>query len=572
MNRMVTMLLISALFISTCSEKKMKSATDQYFTNPILAGFYPDPSICRVGDDFYLVTSTFAYFPGIPVFHSRDLVNWKLIGHVLDRAEQLDLEGLGLSRGIFAPAIAYHDGLFYLTCTLVDGGGNFVVTAEDPAGPWSKPAWQPEVDGIDPSLFFEKDGQAYFVYNSVAPDNAPLYDGHRTIRLFYFDKERLRVTGDNMILVNGGTDISKKPIWIEAPHIFKKDEYYYLICAEGGTSWQHSEVVFRSEKVTGPYIPYEKNPILTQRHLDPNRPNPVTCTGHADLVEIPTGDWWAVFLGCRPYLPEYEGFFNTGRETFLAPVKWIDGWPVINPDFEEVQYSYPLPLPERTKKAQVPYSGNFTLRDDFDSARLDPHWAFLRTPHEKWYDLADRPGFVKIRLLPETCSGKSNPAFIGRRQQHLKAFAATALDFQPQTENEKAGLLAFQNETYFYFLCKSVEDGAPVVQLFQSNDQKESRQPMTLLASQKIDAKSAGTLLRLRIVADGADYSFYYGFKPGKWQLLIDNVDGRFLSTRIAGGFVGSMFALYATSLGETTDQSAWFDWYEYRGDDDIYK
>lgn len=554
---MITITLIVASFISTGAFSADQKA---FYYNPILAGFYPDPSICRVGDDYYLVNSTFAYFPGIPVFHSRDLVNWKLIGHVMDRAEQMNLEGLGVSEGIFAPAIRFHDGLFYITCTLVGAGGNYVVTAQNPAGPWSNPVWLPQIDGIDPSLFFDQDGKAYIVYNSVAPNNRPLYEGHRTIRMYQFDYEKLKVISPEIILVNGGTDISKKPIWIEGPHIFRKDNFYYLICAEGGTSWEHSEVVFRSEQVTGPYVPYAKNPILTQRHLDPNRPHPITCTGHADLVMTPAGDWWAVFLGCRPYLPEYEGYFNTGRETFLAPVKWIDGWPVIDPDHAEIQYSYPLPIKlEKPIKADIPYSGNFRIKDDFDSEKLDLNWVFLRTPHTKWYSLSDRRGSLAIQLRPETCSGKSNPSFIGRRQQHLRGSASTAMDFVPVSEFEKAGLLVFQNEKHYYFLGKSIEKGEPVVQLYKTD---------TLLASHKI---GEGRNIRLKVVADGAEYSFYYATKQEEWILLKDKVDARFLSTRVAGGFVGCMYAMYATSSGKASSNVAYFDWFEYVGDDEIY-
>jgi len=553
----IIMTLIVASFISADAFSADQKA---FYYNPILAGFYPDPSICRVGDDYYLVNSTFAYFPGIPVFHSRDLVNWKLIGHVMDRVEQMNLEGLGVSEGIFAPAIRFHDGLFYITCTLVGAGGNYVVTAQNPAGPWSNPVWLPQIDGIDPSLFFDQDGKAYIVYNSVAPNNRPLYEGHRTIRMYQFDYEKLKVISPEIILVNGGTDISKKPIWIEGPHIFRKDNFYYLICAEGGTSWEHSEVVFRSEQVTGPYVPYAKNPILTQRHLDPNRPHPITCTGHADLVMTPAGDWWAVFLGCRPYLPEYEGYFNTGRETFMAPVKWIDGWPVIDPDHAEIQYSYPLPIIlEKPIKADIPYSGNFRIRDDFDSETLDLYWVFLRTPHTKWYSLSDRRGSLAIQLRPETCSGKSNPSFIGRRQQHLCGSVSTAMDFVPVSEFEKAGLLVFQNEKHYYFLGKSIEKGEPVVQLYKTD---------TLLASHKI---GEGRNIRLKVVADGAEYSFYYATKQEEWILLKDKVDARFLSTRVAGGFVGCMYAMYAISSGEASSNVAYFDWFEYVGDDEIY-
>ena len=226
---------------------------EKKFSNPILAGFYPDPSICRVEKDYYLITSTFAYFPGIPVFHSKDLVNWELIGHVLDRAEQMDTEGFGLSRGIFAPAISCQDGIFYVTCTLVDGGGNFIVTSKKPEGPYSNPVWLPEINGIDPSLYFNDDGKTYILFNSDAPENKPLYDGHRTIRMVEFDLQNLKVTGEEKILINGGTDISKKPIWIEGPYIYKRFGYYYLMAAEGGTAEDHSEVIFRSRHIEGPY-------------------------------------------------------------------------------------------------------------------------------------------------------------------------------------------------------------------------------------------------------------------------------------------------------------------------------
>ena len=362
------------------------------FTNPILAGFYPDPSICRVGGDYYLANSTFSYFPGITVFQSKDLVNWKLIGYVLDRPEQLNLEGQGVSRGIYAPAIRYHNGTYYVTCTLVDIGGNFIVTSKSASGPWSNPAWIPQINGIDPSLFFDENSKAYIVYNSVPPNDKPLYEGHRTLRMNEFDIENLKVAGEEKILVNGGVDIEKKPVWIEGPHIFQKDGYYYLIAAEGGTADQHSEVVFRSKNVNGPYEPFAQNPILTQRYLDPKRNNPITSTGHADFVQAEAGDWWAVFLGCRPYRPYEEGYINTGRETFLAPVKWEKGWPVIAKGNEEIQYYYPLPLPLNNKDAERPYSGNFLWRDEFNKESLCRDWTFLRTPREKWFDLKQMPG------------------------------------------------------------------------------------------------------------------------------------------------------------------------------------
>ncbi len=545
------------------------SQQKEKFTNPILAGFYPDPSICKVGSDYYLVNSTFSYFPGIPVHHSKDLVNWKLIGYVLDRPEQLNLDKQGVSRGIFAPAIRYHKGLFYVVSTLVDIGGNFVVTAKDPAGPWTNPIWIPQIDGIDPSLFFDDNGKTYIIYNSIPPDNKPLYSGHRTLRMYEFDLDSLKVKGAEILLVNGGVDINTKPIWIEAPHIFKKDGLYYLIAAEGGTAEWHSEVVFWSKNAIGPYTPFPINPILTQRHLDPNRKNPITCTGHADFVQTDAGDWWAVFLGCRPY---EENYYNTGRETFLAPVKWEKGQPVILKGDELVQYSYPYPLPPTKDLAERPYSGNFTWRDEFDEKTLNRVWMFLRTPHEKWYDLTKKKGHIGIRLRAETCAGNMNPSFLGHRQQHLKGSVAVKLNFNSKGENEKAGLLAFQNENHFYFICKSVEKKNAVVQLFKSISKKESIEEMELLSSIKLTKKEAMKDINLKIQAEGNYYSFYYSIEPNKWILLKDKVDAKFLSTKVAGGFVGTIYALYATSSGKPSDNISYFDWFEYIGDDEVYK
>ncbi|MFH0990248.1 MAG: glycoside hydrolase family 43 protein [bacterium] len=540
------------------------------FSNPILAGFYPDPSICRVGSDYYLVTSSFSYYPGIPIFQSKDLVNWKLLGHVLDRPEQLNLDGLGVSRGIFAPSIRHHNGKFYTTCTLVDAGGNFIVTSASPNGPWSNPVWIPQINGIDPSPYFDDDGKAYILYNSIPPDDKSLYNGHRTIRMYEFDPVGLKVIGEEILLINGGVDITKKPVWIEAPHIFKTDGTYFLIAAEGGTADQHSEVVFKSTSVKGPYRPYAKNPILTQRHLDPQRNFPITSTGHADFVETETGDWWAVFLGCRPYKPYEDHYYNTGRETFLAPVKWIDGWPIINPGYEKVQYHYPSPIRPLGNPSEIRYSGNFRIKDNFDSSALHPDWIFLRTPREKWYDLSSRKGYVTLSLRPERCSDSANPSFIGRRQPHTQGSAAIALEFTAQSENEKAGLLVFHNEKHFYYLCKSANGKESVVQLFRSSTSQP--QQMDLIVSQVIQDEFSRKPVYLKVEAHGPTYSFLYSFSPDHWMVLKEHVDGTFVSTRVAGGFVGTLYALYATSMGKPSTTKAYFDWYDYQGNDEVYQ
>jgi len=512
----------------------VNSAQLQY-TNPILAGFHPDPSICAVNDDYYIVNSTFAYFPGLPIYHSKDLVNWQPIGHAMNRNEQLPLKGAGVSRGLFAPDISYHNGIFYITCTLVDTGGNFVITAKDPAGPWSNPVWLPQVDGIDPSLFFDDDGKTYLVYNSIPPGNKPLYDGHRTIRIRGFDVKNLQVTAEEKIIVNGGTDLSKKPVWIEGPHIYKKDGWYYLLCAEGGTYDQHSVVIFRSKSVDGPYIPFEGNPILTQRHLDKNRKAPITSVGHADLVQAGNGSWHAVFLGCRPYKDVH---YNTGRETFMVPVVWENGWPVMNKGYEEVQYHYNVPMPEITKKVVSPSSVTDNFKD-----KLGPQWMFLRNPEGQWYKLNDG---LSIKLRPQTCADKENPSFIAQRQRGLNASVSTSLQFSPASPNEKAGIAAFQDEHHFYYLCRSVEDGKPVVQLYKC---------MELLKSVVLDVSSD----ELRIDARGDTYDFFYGNK------LLASADATFLSTATAGGFVGVVFALYATSSGKESNTWARYNFFSYK-------
>jgi xylan 1,4-beta-xylosidase len=545
--------IITSILVLYCMMAPAQKAG--HYRNPILGGFYPDPSICRAGNDYYIVNSSFAWYPGLPLFHSRDLVNWQQIGHAMNRPSQLNLDSAGVSRGLFAPAISYHKGIFYIVCTLIDKGGNFVITAKDPRGPWSEPVWLKEVDGIDPSLFFDENDTAWLVYNKS------LWDGHRTIRMRRFDHRNLRVEGEEKLLVNGGVDISKKPVWIEGPHIYKINGWYYLLCAEGGTAYNHSEVVFRSRSVEGPFQPYEHNPILTQRHLDPNRKNPITTTGHADLVEAPNGGWYAIFLGCRPY---EGGHFNTGRETFMAPVSWTkDGWPVITKGQEEVKYFYPLPKGTKWSKGNA-FSGNFTFNDDFTQEQLNQRYTFLRTVRAKWYSTMRYKGNLTLSVRPETVGGEGNPSFVGFRQQHLKCVASTSVILDAKAEHEKAGLAIFQSEHHYYFLCRSVEQGRNVVQLYQSTPGKE----LKLLASQAIPAGRSS--LGLKIEARGDTYVFSYSADEKKWAVLKDGVDAKFLSTETAGGFVGCVFGLYATSQEQPSTNEAVFMYFKYQGKDSL--
>ncbi|MNJ87268.1 Beta-xylosidase [compost metagenome] len=546
------------LLVFLCSNARAQMT----LKNPILPGFYPDPAICRVGADYYMVTSTFVYFPGIPVFHSKDLKNWKQIGSAIDRTSQMDFVGEQISRGLFAPAINYNKGTFYITCTDIDNGGNFIITAKSPSGPWSDPIYIKEARGIDPSLFFDGD-KAFILYNSDPPENKSLYSGHRTVRMYELNLSNLKVVGSEKILVNGGVDISKKPVWIEAPHIYKRNGFYYLMAAEGGTSVNHSEVILRGNNVWGPYIPYEKNPILTQRHLDPKRKNPISSVGHADLVDGPDGNTYAVFLGVRPY----EGdFYNTGRETFIAPVKWIDNWPVINPDHEEVQYEYQVSWNEEKHKDQLPLSGNFDFKFPFKDS-LNTQFLFLRTHNPSWYSFKENKNALTVNLLPETILGKGNPAFIARRQQHLVSSASTEMSFSTKKSNEKSGMVIFQNENHFYYLCKSYENGKNVIQLFKGSPTSEK---MDLL--KQMELPGAQKSVYLKISSEKDTYSFWFGLKENEWKLLADQVDGKYLSTVVAKGFVGSLYGIYATSEGQKTENKAIYKWFGYSGNDSTYE
>lgn len=505
------------------------------FANPILQGFYPDPSIVRVGADYYLVNSTFAWFPGMPIFHSRDLVHWTQIGNAIDRPGQLDFSKTNMGLGLYAPDISFHDGTFYILNTCVACGGNFVITAKRPEGPWSDPVWLADVNGIDTSLFFDDDGTAWIVHNGPPPEK-PKYDGHTAIWLQQFDAKTLKTFGKPEVLVDQGTHPERNPIWIEGPHIFKKDGLYYLIAAEGGTAEQHSEVVFRSNKVTGPYLALDSNPILTQRDLPSDRPKPITSTGHAKFVETPQGEWWAVFLGVRPY--DAAGDFNTGRETFMMRVRWENGWPRITDPGQKVPWLAKGPKLPRQPKGPVPLNGDFTLREDFDSTRLPLYWMQLRNPAGDWWRI--RNGALQLDARPLALGDGGSPSLLARRQQHLNATATTQVRFRPLGDQAEAGLVAMQSDDFWYFIGVGSEDGKPVVRVRRRAGSDSSiigEAPLRL---------APGAPVRLRITARGAAYDFGWSADGRHWRTLVKGADGTILSTKKAGGFVGAVFAVYA--------------------------
>jgi xylan 1,4-beta-xylosidase len=513
----------------TYSGKSQESAAPApgEYRNPILSGYYPDPSIVRVGDDYYLVNSTFTNFPGIPVFHSKNLVDWTQIGNVISRPGQFDFKGLTSSRGIYAPDISFNKGVFYLVTTCADCAGNVVMTATNPAGPWSDPN-RLSFQGIDPSIFWDSDGKAYIV-NNDAPAEKPRYDGHRAIWIQEFDPKAMKMVGERTLLVNGGVDLSKKPIWIEGPHIIKRGQWYYMIAAEGGTGDQHSQVVLRSASLRGPYVPFEGNPILTQRDLPKDRAHPVTSAGHAKFVETQNGEWWAVFLATRPYAGD---MYNIGRETFMLPVSWQDGWPRILGQGKAIPFTAAKPkLPAQpTGKT----SGDIAYVDEFERETLSYEWIGVRTPHAPFYRIGQ--GALHLSSAGRLGDVQATPAFIGRRQQHHIADVSTTVSFGPAPDGERAGLVAYQSDESFLFFGLTHIGGKKMVALYT---RKKAAQD-TLVASAPVG--DAPVTLALR--ADGGKMQFDYTV-DGRTQRLAGDVDTTFLSTQKAGGFTGTVIGLY---------------------------
>ncbi len=512
----------------------------QSFYTPILPGWYSDPSICTNGEgDYFLVTSTFTYFPGVPIFHSRDLVNWKQVGHVLSRPSQLvNMERQHVSGGIFAPAISYnpHNKTYYMITTNV-GAGNFYVKTQDPFGEWSDPIRVPEVGGIDPSIFFDEDGKAYVVNNDDAPDFKAEYDGHRTIRVQEFDWKNDKMVGPRKIIVNKGVHPEEKPIWIEGPHMYKINGKYFLMDAEGGTSVNHSEVIFRSDSPWGPFKAWKENPILTQRHLDPARPNPITCAGHADILQTPEGDWWGVFLACRPIDNKFE---NLGRETFLMPVKWSeDGFPYFTQGDEVIPM---IGRREGVTRGQDVTFGNFAVSEEFNDSVLGMQWMTLRGPATDLYSLTATPGYLTLQCADKSVKDRCVPAFVSRRMQHHEFNTTARMYFNPENATEKAGLLLFKDETHHLFMAVSQSPEGRTISLIKTDGQEDKVIATDVLSKDAI-------CFDLHVVSEGTSYEFAYSLDKGEtWKVLATGIDANHLSTATAGGFTGSTIALYATS------------------------
>ena len=507
--------------------------------NPILKGFYPDPSICAVGEDFYLVNSSFCYFPGVPLFHSKDLSNWTQIGNVLSRSSQLPLEGCAHSQGIFAPTIRYHEGTFYMITTNVSAGGNFIVTSSDPAGPWSEPYYLgPNAKGIDPSLFFDTDGKCYYV-GTRPNEKGVRYNGDWEIWIQEINLETMSLTGPSPKVWKGAVH---HVIWPEGPHLYKKGEYYYLLIAEGGTGPNHSITVARSRSLFGPYENNPNNPIFTHRHLGLNYP--ITCAGHGDLVETSKGDWYIVMLGSRPH----EGYTNLGRETFLAEVTWENDWPVISPGTGILQDTVDVKLESYNT---FPSFHSYYFGED----SLPPEFLMLRNPSPNMYKLLPQPTGLRLFLQPTTLKDKSNASYIGIRQQHYYYQVHTQVTCHTTASNEVAGFAIMQNNLYNIRLEVSKFDDGQYICLYTCENGLD-----TLVSKQKIESKPA----QLKIIQQGHAISFYYKTLD-TWHLVGPTLSTTLLSTEVSGGFTGCTLGMYASSNGLSSESYADFGWFSYQ-------
>ncbi len=504
------------------------------YRNPVLPGFHADPSVCRMGntDDYYLATSSFEYFPGVPIYHSKDLVHWRQVGHALTRESQLKLVGQKSSQGIFAPTLRCHNGTFYLVTTNIDNGGSFYVTTRDPAGEWSEPIWVKEKAwSMDPSLFFDDDGKVYYTRHGEGRNGG------------VFQAEIDIATGqlkDEPRLVWRGTG----GIWPEGPHLYKHNGWYYLMISEGGTSYEHSLTMARSRSPWGPFEANPANPILTHRYAPQL---PLQAVGHGDLVQAVNGSWWVTLLGIRHQQRQH----HIGRETLLAPAAWgADGWLRVNNG---------QPLAMEMPAAGLPASAPWPaapVRDDFNDPKLALHWATLRTAAAGLWSLAERPGMLRLKGSAATLEEIGTPAFVGRRQEHLHARAATLLDFIPTAEGQGAGLVLRQNEANHYLLRVT---GAP-----------QRRVELVLrIGGQSVLLKTLSLApgpVALQVQAAPESYTFSVS-QGGSAPQVLGNVPTQPLSSERAGGFTGVFMGLYATA-GTARDvpmPPADFDWFDYQ-------
>ena len=528
------------------------------FSNPIIRGGHPDPSICRVGEDYYIVNSSFEYFPGLPIHHSKDLANWTLIGHGLHQKEQctgrMNLEDVQSNGGIHAPTIRHHNGKFYIITTNVYQPKknepaqmiNFIITASNPEGPWSNPIIVEGAPGIDPDIFFDNDGKIYFT-GTHSPEN-PNFSGEGEIWMQELDTNTYQLIGERHFLWRGAC----QGTWAEGPHIYKKDGWYYLLIAEGGTGFNHAVMIAASKNITGPYEANDRNPILSSRHLSYDYW--INSTGHADMVELPNGEWRMVCLGIRN---EENRASNMGRETLILPVKWEKepywwkeikyNWPVCNPSTGKIEKKYPYFLPindatyEPTKQVFEYQENTLTL-----------NWIHRRVPSKNSYSLNTKAGYLSMHCLPDTIKERSPYNFIGVKQKETHFETSTTMQFKPTINGEEAGLCLLQKDDNYILFDVKHEDNENVLRLVINAKKKNA-----ILQKDLVMGKKYKSYIELKVIMKESKYHFYFRFQSNDLWELFDTASSDLL---LSEGYTGTHIGLYATSNGKKSFNFALFD------------
>jgi alpha-N-arabinofuranosidase len=532
------------------------------FTNPIIKGGYPDPSICKVGDTFYLVNSSFEYFPGLPIHKSKDLINWELIGYGLHRESQasstVNLVDVQSNGGIHAPTIRYNKGVYYIISTNVYFDAkkkkadmvNFIITANNPAGPWSDPIHVEGAPGIDPDLYFDDNGRVWYVGNQ-APEN-PSFDGEGEIWLQELDLNEYGLIGERHLLWRGACG----GVWAEGPHMYKKDGKYYLIIAEGGTSFNHAVMVAMSENIEGPYISNPRNPILTSRHLSYD--NWVNSTGHGDIIELDDGRYYMVLLGIRN---EINRGSNMGRETFIAPLSWErepfewkenkDLWPVVSPISGKIEKVNKVIFENSVQEN----SNNF--RDDFNEKNLNLKWNFRRIPLEDIYSLSKRAGYLRMYCNQNIIKERSRAALMGFKQKETDFEYFINMNFNPEKDKAEAGVSIFQkDDNYINFTVFKNEEKIFIKMYAFQNDKIIS------ISEQEIaDYKGK---IKLKISSEEDEYKFFYSTRGFRYRLF-SKIKNDIVKSE---GYTGAHIGLYATSNGDKSNDYADFDYIDYTSKD----
>lgn len=562
--------------------------------NPIMPGSFPDPSILRVGEDYYLCNSSFEYFPGLPIHHSKDLVTWSWVGYGLHRPEQVqgDTRLTTSDAGVQAPSIRYHDGTFYIiACTIhsVDGRGilvNFVITASDVRGPWSMPHVFEGADGIDPDIFFDDDGTVWYVGTHPPPPEKRRYDGEGVIYTQQIDLTSWKLVGERYDLWSGtgGT-------FAEGPHIYKRNGKYYLVVAEGGTGVNHSVTVAVASKIIGdrenltktppmpPYKANERNPILTSRNQSYN--NWVHSTGHGDIVELPDGRFYMVCLGVRGDVEYPDGTrraSNMGRETHIVPVVWErvpimnwtperELWPVCAPDTGRVERTLPVPFTEAGT-----WSQDTSFFDDFDGDDLHYEWNFRRVPLPNTYSLDARKGFLRLLALPEVIKDGTSYSWVGIRQRESDFTYRAEMDFRPQHTGAEAGVCFIQKDNRYLRWTVLYKQEGYILQLVLAEAAPNGLGPapeaiITTLQTEALNDFKG----KIRFVVTSANdrYTFSYS-QPSACSKQFSNVFGDIPGNKILsqggfqGGYTGAYLGLYCSANGKSTDDYADFDCVEH--------